>query len=74
MSKHTIYSTTIAKFNYVMKDKRVYSLEIIMLIKDKSNTIHMLGQMKTWPMDYTQRNENPHEYISKASGLSYKVA
>lgn len=25
-------------------------------------------------MDYTQRNENPHEYISKASGLSYKVA
>lgn len=25
-------------------------------------------------MDYTQTNENHHEYISKASGLSYIVA
>lgn len=33
-----------------------------------------LNKWKQWPMDYTQRNENHHEYISKASGLSYKVA
>lgn len=47
MSKYSIYSTTIAKFNYVMRDKGTYSLQNFMLIKGESSVINMLEQMKT---------------------------
>lgn len=42
MSKYRNYSTTITKFNYLMRDKGAYSLEIIMLIKDELYVLHKL--------------------------------